>query len=91
MLVFVDHLVSDIVDVFILLDLLWMVYDHISLEVKFRSIHLNIFRLFHGLFQIFLHHLVPIRHNTMLEEVFPFDALFRVNSEHASENIFADI
>ena len=71
---FIDHIISIVINFLLLFDLMRMVNDHICFQVELRGIQLQILSLFHTFLKILLQFIFKIGDNRMVEESLPLDS-----------------
>lgn len=82
-----NHIISIVIDVLMLLDLFRVFDHHIGLQVKLRSIQRSILALLHGDLKVFLHLVLKVAVDWMMVEVLPLDALVWVDYQHAADDV----
>ena len=91
LLLLVDHIVGVVVDVFVLLDLLRVVDDHVRLEVELGSVEGDVLALLHRILEVFLHLVFEVAGDWVMVEVLPLYSLARVDSEHPLYHILRNL
>ena len=68
LLLLVDHIVGVVVDVFVLLDLLRVIDDHVRLEVELGSVEGDVLALLHRILEVFLHLVLEVAGDWVMEK-----------------------
>lgn len=86
----VHDLIRVIVQVLLLLDLFWMINNHVGFKVKFRHIHSDVVLVVvHSLVHILLNLVFKVSVDRVAEQVLPLNSLFRVDYQHFSDDVLS--
>lgn len=86
----VHDLIRVIVQVLLLLNLFWMVHDHVGFKIKFRHIHGDIVLVVvHSLVHVLLNLVFKVSVDRVAEQVLPLNSLFRVHDQHFADDVLS--
>ena len=74
-----------------LLNLLWVINNHVCFEIEFRSIEGDVLALLHRILKVFLHLIFKVASNWMMVEILPLYSFTRINCEHPLYHILRNL